>query len=119
MWAINDMFGTGTTGFTVITTVLAVGTYVVVFSLLHQNTQRQAVESMKQAFRLLWPNFLVSGKGPKVNTLQDEGQAQGTARRGSQKETGEGGQWKMNLRPRFSREKSKSHDDEVGVSCLC
>jgi hypothetical protein len=113
------MFGTGTKGFAIITTLLAVGTYVVVFSLLHQTTQRQAVESMKQIFRFLWPNFLASRKGLKIKPLQDVGQAQGTARRDTQKEPGEGRQSKMNLRARFTREKSKSQDDEAGVSCLC
>ncbi|KAE9366522.1 hypothetical protein N431DRAFT_471572 [Stipitochalara longipes BDJ] len=33
MWAINDMFGTGTRGFAIITTIIAVGTYAVVLSI--------------------------------------------------------------------------------------
>lgn len=36
MWAINSMFGTGTRGFAIITTVISCGTYAVVFGLLQQ-----------------------------------------------------------------------------------
>jgi hypothetical protein len=52
MWAINDMFGTGTLGFAIITTILTVGTYVVDFTLLHQSAQKQAIEAVKSVFRL-------------------------------------------------------------------
>ncbi|KAN0101488.1 hypothetical protein V8E51_011998 [Hyaloscypha variabilis] len=35
MWAINNMFGTGTRGFAIITSLIAFSTYAVVFGLLH------------------------------------------------------------------------------------
>jgi hypothetical protein len=54
MWAINDMFGTGTRGFAIITVVLALGTYVAVFGLLHPTTQKDAIEAIKKRLSFSW-----------------------------------------------------------------
>lgn len=35
LWAVNDMFGTGTRGFAIITAVMGLGTYAAVFLLIH------------------------------------------------------------------------------------
>jgi hypothetical protein len=42
------MFGTGTRGFAIVTIVLAIGTYVAVFGLLHPTQQKNAVEAFKK-----------------------------------------------------------------------
>ncbi|KAH8777269.1 hypothetical protein BGZ57DRAFT_351768 [Hyaloscypha finlandica] len=54
LWAINDMFGTGTRGFAIITVVLAVGTYAAVFGLLHPTTQKDAIEAIRKGFSFSW-----------------------------------------------------------------
>jgi len=48
------MFGTGTRGFAVITIVLAVGTYVAVFGLLHPTTQKDAIEAIRKGLSFSW-----------------------------------------------------------------
>jgi hypothetical protein len=50
MWAINDMFGTGTYGFAVITTIIAAGTYAVVFWLLHPKVFEGGFEALCKCF---------------------------------------------------------------------
>ncbi|KAH6677159.1 hypothetical protein B0J14DRAFT_651052 [Halenospora varia] len=45
MWAVNNMFGTGTRGFAMITTIVATVTYVVVFRLLHPTALRKYIMS--------------------------------------------------------------------------
>jgi hypothetical protein len=48
------MFGTGTRGFAIITVVLAIGTYVEVFGLLHPTTQKNSVEGFKKSLSFPW-----------------------------------------------------------------
>jgi hypothetical protein len=55
MWAINDMFGTGTRGFAIITTLISSGTYAVVFGLLHPPS-RQTIAALLMRFTV--PEFL-------------------------------------------------------------
>jgi hypothetical protein len=40
MWAINNMFGTGTRRFAIITSLISCGTYAVVFGLLHPPSRK-------------------------------------------------------------------------------
>jgi hypothetical protein len=47
MWAINNMFGTGTRGFVIITSLIAFGTYAVVFGLLHPPSRQSLVAFMR------------------------------------------------------------------------
>ena len=47
MWAINNMFGTGTRGFVIITSLIALGTYAVVFGLLHPPSRQSLVALMR------------------------------------------------------------------------
>jgi hypothetical protein len=54
LWAINDMFGTGTRGFAIITVVLAFGTYIAVFSLLHPTTQKDAIVAIRKGLSFSW-----------------------------------------------------------------
>jgi hypothetical protein len=48
------MFRTGTRGFAIITVVLALGTYVAVFGLLHPTTQKDAIEAIKKSLSFSW-----------------------------------------------------------------
>jgi hypothetical protein len=48
------MFGTGTSGFAIITVVLALGTYVAVFGLLHPTTKKDAIEAIKKSLPFSW-----------------------------------------------------------------
>jgi hypothetical protein len=91
MWAIDSMFGTGILGFGIITAILTFGTYVVVFLLLHPDTQAQVIEWVKKKmFRLLrcptkkndtqkqkHPASGGSGKGQKGDEEMGNSTAQG------------------------------------------
>jgi hypothetical protein len=48
MWAINDMFGGGPKGFTIITTLISTGTYAVVFGLLHLPSREKITDLLKK-----------------------------------------------------------------------
>jgi hypothetical protein len=118
MWAINDMFGTGIKGLVGITTVLALGTYLTVFSLLHRTRQRQAIESLRRLFRFPRPQIPALEEKPSLEPSQDEGPTQETTsseQTGIQEEAGKGSKWKS-LRARLSRAKRREHDDEARVS---
>lgn len=75
MWAINDMFGTGTRGFAIITTVITTCTYAVVFWLLHPSAFKDASQALRKLFErkedlagkdksdsVKRPSTLISGK---------------------------------------------------------
>jgi hypothetical protein len=62
MWVINDMFGTGTTGFAIITTVLGLLTYGVVFGLLHSISNNKLVTALKRGDHALKDAFSVRTK---------------------------------------------------------
>jgi hypothetical protein len=56
MWVMNNMFGTGGRDFAVITVVIPVTTYALVFNLLHPTTQRGIEDGIKKAI-LIWPGL--------------------------------------------------------------
>jgi hypothetical protein len=49
MWVVNNMFGTGGKGFAIITAVIPITTYALVFNLLHPTTKKAILEGIKTA----------------------------------------------------------------------
>jgi hypothetical protein len=57
LWVVNNMFGTGGRGLAIITVVIPVITYAVVFNLLHTSTKKEIEEGIKKAI-FTWPRIL-------------------------------------------------------------
>ncbi|PMD34211.1 hypothetical protein L207DRAFT_588810 [Hyaloscypha variabilis F] len=49
MWVVNNMFGTGGKGFAIITAVIPITTYALVFNLLHPTTKKALINGIKKA----------------------------------------------------------------------
>jgi hypothetical protein len=57
LWVVNNMFGTGGRGSVIITVVIPVITYAVVFNLLYTSTKKEIEEGIKKAI-FTWPGIL-------------------------------------------------------------
>jgi hypothetical protein len=124
LWAINDMFGTGTRGFAIITAVLAVGTYIAVFGLLHPTTQKDAIEAIRKGVSFSWITRKIKKGGDDANQnpplkagkgkeKEEEGISTGLQSNDAAAESPR--QKKLTLLSRFRKRKVKGGEDhEMG-----
>lgn len=124
MWAINDMFGTGTRGFAIITVILSVSTYVVVFGLLHQSNQQQVIETIKTTLRLPWHQKRCTQQAeqmPQGNELSKGGEKDNRTKSGEGRnipgktDAPVGKKTKANFLPQFVRKKNQEKDHGIGA----
>jgi hypothetical protein len=81
MWAIGDTFGAGTHGFVIITTIITVGTYAAVFSLLHPSAFKDGFESLRKHFQVkISPN--IEGERAEITQSSTNGICQRQRERG-------------------------------------
>jgi hypothetical protein len=118
------MFNTGTRGFAIITVVLAVGTFVAVFGLLHRRRQKDAIEAIGKSLSFKWITWKIkqgSHDGNKNQPLQvgkgkekqKEGMSSGLQGNNATAEPPQ--QKKSTLLSRFRKRKVKGREDhEMG-----
>ena len=87
MWAINNMFGTGTRGFAIITTTVSCGTYAIVITLLHAPPLPVILTSLKK--HLLWETLhkWIEKALNLVGSILKQRPMLGSSQKGSQVET--------------------------------
>jgi hypothetical protein len=119
MWAINGMFGTGTRGFAIITSVIACGTYAVVFGLLHPPARNRALEALKVYFPVIsWNGESDNLKNKNLADSKGKGKENNASGSGAQGEdvSPKTVNPKRSLISRFQRRKRRVQDHEKGSS---
>jgi hypothetical protein len=124
MWAINNMFGIGTRGFVIITTIITVGTYAVVFWLLNSIAFRDGFGSLRENFWLK-RDSKVDEKGAKVTRSPTTVSVKGKEKEGNiiadeellnSQTLVDIPASKKSLLSRFRRGKAQAGDQEAGSS---